>query len=100
LLGPEPTRLAIGILRDQQLVTGLPAYLPTDVAVGSKSGDLPGLRADMALLERAGRWVSVAVIADDLGESGAPEATYGGTAVLPVFAALGALAAERLYHPG
>jgi beta-lactamase class A len=79
-------------MRDQQLVAGLHAYLPADVAVASKTGDLPGLQADMALLERGDHWVSVAVVADDLGESA--------TAVLPVFAAIGALAAERLDHSG
>jgi beta-lactamase class A len=96
LLDPELTRLAVGILRDQQFVAGLPAALPAGVTPASKTGELPGLRADVALLERDDRWVAVAVVADRLVD---PEDLGGrdhGTAVLPVFAAIGALAAERL----
>ena len=51
-----------------------------------------GLRADMALLERDGSWVSVAALADGLCRGGSNR----GTDVLPVFAAVGALAAERI----
>ena len=66
LLGPDLTRLALEILREQQFVAGLPAYRPAGVAAASKTGDLPGLRADMAILERGERWVAVAVLADEL----------------------------------
>jgi beta-lactamase class A len=100
LLGPELTGLAVGILRDQQLVAGLPAYLRSGVSVGSKTGDLPGLRADLALLERGDRWVVVAVIADGLVVEESGQMSDRGTAVLPVFAALGELAAERLSTSG
>jgi beta-lactamase class A len=100
LLGPELTRLAVGILRDQQLVAGLPAYLPADVRVGSKTGDLPGLRADLALLERGDRWVAVAAVADDLVDHEPGGGRDRGTSVLPVFAALGELGAERLSSIG
>ena len=100
LLGPELTALAVGILRDQQLVEGLPAYLPSDVTVASKSGDLPGLKADLALLERDDRWVVVAVIADGLTVQESGQTRDRGTAVLPVFAALGECAAERLNTSG
>lgn len=95
LLGEAMTRTAIEILRTQQLRDGLPAYLPQEVEVGSKTGDLPGLRADLALLERGGRWVAVAVLADGLhtGEAGGADR---GTAILPVFAQIGELAAELL----
>ena len=100
LLGPGLTGLAVGILRDQQLVAGLPAYLPGSVAVGSKTGDLPGLRADLALLERGDRWVVVAVVADGLAVEEFGQRRDRGTAVLPLFAALGELAAERLSTSG
>jgi len=100
LLGPELTGLAVGILRDQQLVAGLPAYLSSEVTVGSKTGDLPGLRADIGLLERGDRWVVVAVIADDLAVQESGRMRDRGTAVLPLFAALGELAAERLSTSG
>ena len=100
LLGPDLTRLAIGILRAQQFVAGLPAALPAGVVAASKTGELPGLRADLALLERDDRWVAVAVVADRLTD---PEDLGGpdhGTAVLPLFATIGALAAERLRPVG
>jgi len=100
LLGPDPTRLALEILREQQFVAGLPAYRPTGVAAASKTGDLPGLRADMAMLERGERWVAVAVLADELTDPRDPGGPDRGTAVLPVFATIGALATERLMGPG
>jgi beta-lactamase class A len=96
LLSPDLTGLAVGILRDQQLVAGLPAYLPSDVTTGSKTGDLQGLRADVALLERGDRWVVIAVVADGLAVEQSGRMRDRGTAVLPVFAALGECAAERL----
>ena len=100
LLGPDLTRLAVGILRAQQFVAGLPAALPAGVVAASKTGELPGLRADMALMERDERWVAVAVVADRLAD---PEDLGGpdhGTAVLPLFATIGGLAAERLRPVG
>ena len=100
LLGPDLTRLAVEILQEQQFVAGLPAYRPAGVAAASKTGDLPGLRADMAMLQRGERWVAVAVLADELTDPNHPGAPDRGTAVLPVFAAIGALATERLMGPG
>ena len=100
LLGPDLTRLAIGILRAQQFVAGLPAALPAGVVAASKTGELPGLRADLALMERDERWVAVAVVADRLADAedlGGPD---HGTAVLPLFATIGGLAAERLRPVG
>jgi beta-lactamase class A len=104
LLGPDQTTTAITILRQQQLVAGLPAYRPADVLVGSKTGDLPGLRSDLALMERGDRWVAVAVVADGLADRlddavddvGRGERPDRGTAILPAFASLGELVAERL----
>jgi beta-lactamase class A len=105
LVDPDLSALAVGILREQQFVAGLPAYLPAGVAVAAKTGELPGLRADMALLERDDRWVAVAVVADGLAERSGTDAPDGdagpagrdrGTLVLPLFAEIGALAAERL----
>ncbi len=96
LLGAAMTRTAVGVLRTQQLRDGLPAYLPEDVDVASKTGDVVGLRADMALLERSGRWVVVAVLADGLEHEGSDR----GTSVLPTFAEIGALAAELLPTAG
>jgi beta-lactamase class A len=92
LLGAELTALAVGLLREQQSRDGLPAYLPASVLAASKPGDVPGVRAEVALLEREGRWVVVAAVADGL----APDGVDRGPAVLPTFAALGALAATLL----
>jgi len=100
LLGPDLTRLAIGILRAQQFVAGLPATLPAGVVSASKTGELPGLRADLALMERDERWVAVAVVADRLADPEDPGGPDHGTAVLPLFATIGALAAERLRPVG
>ena len=100
LLGPDLTRLAVGILREQQFVAGLPAGLPAGVVAASKTGELPGLRADVALLEREDRWAAVAVVADRLTDPldlGGPD---HGTEVLPLFATIGSLAAERLSAVG
>ena len=49
-------------------MAGLPAALPAGVVAASKTGELPGLRADMALMERDERWVAVAVVADRLAD--------------------------------
>lgn len=92
LLGPEMTETALEIMRTQQSRDGLPAYLPADVTVASKPGDLPGVRDEVALLERDRRWVAVSAVADGLERDG----TDRGTEMLPVFAALGAGAAELL----
>jgi beta-lactamase class A len=100
LLGPDLTRLAVEILQDQQFVAGLPASRPAGVSAASKTGDLPGLRADMALLQRGERWVAVAVMADELTDPDHPAGPDRGTAVLSVFAAIGELTTERLMGPG
>lgn len=93
LLEPDLTEVALGILREQQDRAGLPGYLPDDVLVASKTGEIVGVRADVALLERGHRWVAVAVLADDLVDA---HGVDRGTEVIPVFAALGELAAELL----
>ncbi len=92
LLGPDGTARAVGLLRAQQSRHGLPAYLAPDVLVGAKPGDLVGVRTEVALLERRGRWAVVAVVADGLARHGSDR----GTAVLPTFAAVGELAASLL----
>ncbi len=92
LLGPDLTALALELLQAQPPREGLPAYLGDDVLVASKPGDLHGVRTEVALLGREGRWAVVAVVADGLAQGG----TDRGTAVLPVFAALGELTATLL----
>jgi len=92
LLGPDGMQTALEILQTQQVLDGLPGFLPPEVLVAAKPGDLPGLRTEVALLERRGRWAVVAVAADGLLIDGADR----GTALLPTFAALGELTAGLL----
>ena len=92
LLGPDATRSALEVLRAQQVRDGLPSYLPPDVLVAAKPGDLPGLRAEVALLERGDRWAVVAVVADGMLADGVDRSI----GVLPVFGALGELTAALL----
>jgi len=92
LLDDPHTETALGILRTQQFREGLPAYLPEEVSVASKTGELFGVRAEVALLERGPRWVVVAAAATDLAKGPIDR----GTAVLPSFAAIGELAATLL----
>lgn len=66
LLDEAHTRVAMDILRTQQFRDGLPAYLPETISVASKTGDLFGVRADVAVLECGPRWAVGAVVATDL----------------------------------
>lgn len=92
LLPPELTAEALAVLRGQQFREGIPAYLPETVTVASKTGELFGVRHDVALLERGGSWLAVAVLATGLARGDVDR----GTAVLPTFAAIGELAAGML----
>lgn len=95
LLDAAHTEVARGILRRQQFREGLPGYLPETLPVASKTGSIFGVRADMALVESpdvGGRWATVAVVATGLGEGEVDR----GTAVLPVFAAIGEAVAGLL----
>ncbi|MEO9152728.1 MAG: serine hydrolase [Lapillicoccus sp.] len=96
LLDRVHTETALAILRTQQFLEGLPAYLPESVTVASKTGSIPGMRGDVALFERDGRWAVVAVLASDLGEGEAAVAVDRGTAVLPAFADVGEAVAALL----
>jgi beta-lactamase class A len=92
LLDGPRSETALAIMRTQQFREGLPAYLPEDVSVASKTGELFGVRVEVALLERGPRWVAVAVAATDLAKGPIDR----GTEVLPSFAAIGELAATLL----
>ena len=97
LLGDAMTGAAFEVLRAQQDHTGLPGYLAgylgEDVLVASKTGEIVGVRADVAVLERGARWVAVAALADGLVDDTGVDR---GSSVIPVFAAIGELAAELL----
>jgi beta-lactamase class A len=94
LLPAPQTRVALDVLAAQQFVDGLPALLPADVWRGNKTGELPGVRHDMMLIEADGRWASVAVTATGL-DDGAAGADRG-MLVLPTFGRIGELVAAQL----
>ncbi|MDQ7839430.1 MAG: serine hydrolase [bacterium] len=50
ILTPEACDLALGILRRQQVRDRIPLRLPPDVAVGHKTGELPGVRHDVGIV--------------------------------------------------
>lgn len=89
LLRADLTDLATGLLAEQLDREGMLGYLTPDLRAGSKPGMLPGVRAEVALIERGDRWVSVACTSTDLESDGID----WGTGVLPVFATIGALVA-------
>ncbi|WP_411284272.1 serine hydrolase [Lapillicoccus sp.] len=92
LLGPSTTLAALDILRTQQFREGLPAYLTEDISVASKTGEIVGVRGDVALFERQDRWVVAAALATDLARDGVDR----GTSVLPTFATIGEIVAGLL----
>lgn len=92
LLDPASTGVALDALAEQQDRAGLPAWVPEDVRVGNKTGELPGLRHDVALLERDERWAAVAMLATDLQVDGID----CGTRILPGMAEVGASVARLL----
>ena len=92
------TRVALDLLAQQQVLDGLPALLPESVWHANKTGELPGVRHDMALFEHSGRWAGVAVTATGLmGPTGGVDR---GLLVLPTFAAIGAAVGSWLIDPG
>ena len=82
------TVVALDLLAEQQFLDGLPALLPEGAWHANKTGELSGVRHDMALVEHEGRWAAVAVTATGLlGPSGGVDR---GSTVLPTFANIGA----------
>jgi len=91
LPGPE-TMVALDLLAEQQFLDGLPALLPESTWHANKTGELSGVRHDMALIEHEGRWAAVAVTATALmGPTGGVDR---GSTVLPTFANIGAAVGE------
>jgi beta-lactamase class A len=85
------TRLALDLLAEQQFLDGLPALLPERVWHANKTGELSGVRHDMALVEHGGRWAAVAVTATSLaGSDDGEDRVDRGATVLPTFASIGA----------
>lgn len=82
------TVVALDLLAEQQLLDGLPALLPERVWHANKTGELSGVRHDMAVFEHEGRWAALAVTATGLmGPTGGVDR---GSTVLPSFANIGA----------
>ena len=86
------TRVALGLLAEQQFLDGLPALLPERVWHANKTGERSGVRHDMALVEHDGRWAAVAVTATGL--MGLTDGVDRGSTVLPTFAKIGAAVAN------
>lgn len=85
------TRVALDLLAEQQLLDGLPALLPERVWHANKTGELSGVRHDMALVEHGGRWAGVAVTATGLmGRDDVDGGVDRGSTVLSTFASIGA----------
>ena len=82
------TRVALDLLAEQQFRDGLPALLPDRVWHANKTGELSGVRHDMALVEHGRRWAAVAVTATALADTG--DGVDRGSTVLPTFANIGA----------
>ena len=92
------TKVALDLLAEQQFLDGLPALLPERIWHANKTGELPGVRHDMALVEHEGRWAAVAVTATALmGPTGGVDR---GSTVLPTFASIGAAAGDWLSDRG
>jgi len=85
------TRVALDLLAEQKFLDGLPALLPGRVWHANKTGELAGVRHDMALVEHGGRWAAVAVTATALsGRDNGDDGVDRGSTVLPTFANIGA----------
>ncbi|AKT52802.1 hypothetical protein ADJ73_11565 [Arsenicicoccus sp. oral taxon 190] len=87
VLGGASTRLALALLAEQQHAYGVTALLPDGVVRGSKPGDLPGVRHDVALVETGGSWATVAVTATGMYDERHRQ-DYS-VSVLPALAAVG-----------
>ncbi len=92
------TVVALELLAEQQFLDGLPALLPEPMWHANKTGELPGVRHDMALVEHEGRWVAAAVTATGLISPNG-EVDRGST-VLPTFANIGAAVGSWLVDGG
>ncbi|NMM24358.1 MAG: serine hydrolase [Phycicoccus sp.] len=92
------TAVALDLLAEQQFLDGLPALLPEGVTHANKTGELSGVRHDMALFEHDGRWAAVAVTATGLMGPGA--GVDRGSTVLPTFANIGAAVWDWLRDTG
>ena len=90
------TAVALQVLGAQQDREGLPAMLPPGVWCGNKTGELHGIRHDVALLERDGRWAAVAVTATGLEDGDVDR----GVAVRLVCASVGEAVAGWLTGTG
>ena len=85
LLSERDAAMALAVMREQQFDEGLPAYLADGVHCASKTGSLPGVRHDIALIECGDAWVSVACLATGLMDG----AVDRGTSIYPTYAAIG-----------
>lgn len=80
LAGPEPTELALHALARQRYADMLPRYLPRDVTVAHKTGDLSGIRHDAGIITIPGRAPLVMAAMTEGFTGPDAEGEYGGPA--------------------
>lgn len=71
VVGPAASATIIDIMKRQQLRNKLPAYLPKDVVVAHKTGDLDGLEHDAGIIFLPGRPYILVVLTADLAANSA-----------------------------
>lgn len=92
--GEDTARLGLALLGQQQVRDRIPNALPEDVECFNKTGELAGIRHDVALLRRRDRTVAVAMLASDVPDvaansgGGLPAQAMGLTAAVLVEEAL------------
>lgn len=82
LLTPDQRGVALGMLGRQQARDRLPAALPPDVECLHKTGEWPGVRHDVGLLDFDGRLVAVAALSSGLTDPVSQGMGAGPAAVL------------------
>lgn len=92
--GDRVASLGLALLAQQQVRDRIPSHLPEDVACFNKTGELAGVRHDVALLRRGDRSVAVAMLASEL--PGVTGSSGGGPAALAIGRTAAALVDEAL----
>lgn len=93
-VGDGAACLGLALLAQQQVRDRIPSYLPEDVACFNKTGELAGVRHDVALLRRQDRTVAVAMLAS--GVPGVTASAGGGLAAHVMGQTAAALVDEAL----
>ncbi len=82
VLTPGRCAQAIGILDRQQVNDRLPLFLPAEVKVAHKTGELPGIRHDGGILRWGSHQVIITALTQGFPEPGAALVGGDGTALI------------------